>query len=266
MDLEQLSREWTIQAGDTEARIAAWDSTAQDYLYKQKHNFTDDPFLHFVAQEVGLTREMRTLDIGCGAGAYSVALATRVGEAHGVDFSPGMIKAGMDYIEAHHIDNVKLWVCDRHNCDSREFQGKYDLVFARTTPAIGDLGTLQKMIAASKAHCFYCTIANRQDRVFDECMRIAGVQKHNRNQKIAYILEALNLMGYSPQVKDIGTVWQHTKSLEDTTTWFLGRLQMDAAISEEAQNDVKEYLSSISTNGTVYEHITTTLTNIYWHV
>ena len=87
MDLENIRRLWTLTPGDVTAETAAWDSEAEGYVFEEKNNFEDDPFLRFVAEKTALTKDMRTLDVGCGAGAYSVAMARRVGQADGVDLS-----------------------------------------------------------------------------------------------------------------------------------------------------------------------------------
>ena len=75
MDLENIRRLWTLTPGDVTAETAAWDSEAEGYVFEEKNNFEDDPFLRFVAEKTALTKDMRTLDVGCGAGAYSVAMA-----------------------------------------------------------------------------------------------------------------------------------------------------------------------------------------------
>ena len=132
MDLQTIRKEWVLHPTDFTAETSAWDSTAEEYVYEEKNNFEDDPFLKFVAEKVALTKDMRTLDVGCGAGAYSVAMAAKVGQADGVDLSPRMVELGSAWAREHGIDNLHLWVSNWHTCDVIEFRRKYDLVFART--------------------------------------------------------------------------------------------------------------------------------------
>ncbi|MBO5544139.1 MAG: class I SAM-dependent methyltransferase, partial [Oscillospiraceae bacterium] len=110
MDLETIQKTWVLTPGNVDAETEAWDSEAEAYLFEEKNNFEDDPFLRFIAEKTELTREMRTLDVGCGAGAYSVAMAQRVGQADGVDLSPRMVELGNAWARDHAITNLRLWV------------------------------------------------------------------------------------------------------------------------------------------------------------
>ena len=70
MDLQAIQKQWVLRPTDFAAETSAWDSTAEEYIYEEKINFEDDPFLKFVVEKVALTKDMRTLDVGCGAGAF----------------------------------------------------------------------------------------------------------------------------------------------------------------------------------------------------
>ncbi len=165
-----------LRAGDVQAETAAWDSTAKEYVYEAKNNFDDDPFLRLMLEKSGLNSEMRSLDIGCGAGAYSIALARKVAKADGVDLSPRMVELGTAYAAEHGVKNLRLWVRNWHTCDGGEFRGKYNLVFAHTTPAVADYTTLVKMCEASRGCCFLCKPARRTDEVFDGLKRAVAME------------------------------------------------------------------------------------------
>lgn len=127
MDLEHLRSVWVRSKGDVQAAIDAWDGEAEDYVFTPNNNFVEDPFLRFVAEKVDLDRGMRTLDVGCGAGAFSVAMATRVGQADGCDLSPRMIEVGTEYAREHGIGNLRLWVADWHECGIEDLRGAYEI-------------------------------------------------------------------------------------------------------------------------------------------
>ncbi|MBR2834333.1 MAG: methyltransferase domain-containing protein [Coriobacteriales bacterium] len=267
MDLEQIKQEWMLGAENEAAQIVAWDSTAEEYVYEPKNNFDEDPFLRFIADQIDLTPNLSSLDVGCGAGAYSVAMAQRIGMAHGVDLSPRMIELGQQYAKQNGIHNVQLWVRNWHTCDVGEFYKKYDIVFAHTTPAIADLQTLQKMIAASTRHCFYCTTARRTDLVFDECKKIAGVTERDHDKHILYTFNALWLMGYDPIVSYANTTWLPVKSYDEAKSWFTGRLRAHYELNTQAEKNVSDYLQSlVQPDGMIHEQIQTTLVNMYWDV
>ncbi len=267
MNLESISKEWKLTSKDVSAEIAAWDSAAEEYVFEAKNNFEEDPFLQFVAEKTELTKDMYTLAVGCGAGAYSVAMAKRVRQADGVDFSPRMVELGNAYAREHGIDNLELRVCNWHTCDDSEFRGKYDLVFAHTTPAIADYTTLVKLCRASRGCCFLCKPSRRTDLVFDEIRRIAGIRKNNAvDDSVAYTFDTLWGLGYDPEIGYVRTQWLSDRQLEDAETWYLGRLRGQAELSPEAEHKIREYLREISVDNTVKERIDTTLVNIYWRV
>ena len=213
MDLENIRRLWTLTPGDVTAETAAWDSEAEGYVFEEKNNFEDDPFLRFVAEKTALTKDMRTLDVGCGAGAYSVAMARRVGQADGVDLSPRMVAVGSAWAREHGVDNLRLWVENWHDCDIAPLRGRYDLVFAHTTPAIADYTTLVKLCEASRDACFLCKPARRTDQVFDEVKRIAGLSgRRDFDDSVAYAFDTLWGLGYDPEVSYDMTRWLPERS------------------------------------------------------
>lgn len=267
MNLEQIKEAWKMREGNVEAEIAAWDSTAEEYLYEKKNNFKEDPFLNFMAEKIQLDKSMQTLDVGCGAGAYSVEIASKVNKADGVDLSPRMVELGNAYAREHNIQNLSLSVSNWHTCDISPIKRKYDVVFAHTTPAVADYYTLVKMCEVSKNACFLCKPARRTDKVFDEIKRIAGVSDNvGADDSVAYTFDTLWGLGFNPEVSYAKTVWRPVKSLEEATDWYIGRLKGYYDTDKEAVEKSKDYLKSIAIDGYVKEQIDTTLVNIYWKV
>ncbi len=267
MDLESIRRHWVLTPGDVAAETAAWDSAAEEYVFEEKNSFEADPFLRFVAEKTPLTKDMRTLDVGCGAGAYSVALARRVGQADGVDLSPRMVELGNAWARQHGVDNLRLWVANWHDCDIAPLRGTYDLVFAHTTPAIADYTTLLKLCEASRDACFLCKPARRTDQVFDELKRIAGLPDgRDFDDSVAYAFDTLWGLGYKPELSYDRTQWLPERTLEDAEHWFLGRLRGRNALSTEVERKIRDFLREISVDGVVKERIDTTLVNMYWSV
>ena len=267
MELESIRRLWTLPPGNAAAETAAWDSEAEQYVFEEKNNFTDDPFLRFVAGKTELTKDMCSLDVGCGAGAYSVAMAQRVGQADGVDLSPRMVEVGNAWAREHGVNNLHLWVENWHDCDIESIRGRYDLVFAHTTPAIADYTTLVKLCEVSRGCCFLCRPARRTDQVFDEVKRLIGIPgRRDFDDSVAYTFDTLWDLGYDPEVSYEKTLWLPERSLEEAERWYLGRLRGRKALSREAEQKVGDFLREISVDGVVRERIDTTLVNMYWSV
>ncbi len=265
MNSDELKQNWRRGAVNIEAETAAWDSAAEEYVFEEKINFRDEPFLRFMAEKTEIRPDMRSLDVGCGAGAYSVALAGRVAQADGLDLSPRMVELGMDYARKHGIGNLSLRVADWGSLDETQLGEKYDIVFAHTTPAVADYDTLMKMCAVSRGCCFLCKPARRTDKVFDALRELAGLKKSPAgDDSVAYTFAALWGLGYEPELSYTKTVWLPERRLEDAEKWFIGRLRGRETLSAETETRLKEYLRDISVDGLVKEEINTTLVNIYW--
>ena len=85
MNLAYIQENWhNQQAGDVLARISAWDSVAEEYVHDASRHLEKDNFLIYLQSKIALTDEMRILDIGCGGGAYSIALGAKVKKVVGV--------------------------------------------------------------------------------------------------------------------------------------------------------------------------------------
>ncbi len=265
MDLEYLKQNWRRKPIYLKAEIAAWDSSAEEYVYEKKNNFSEDPFLRFVSERVQLTKEDKVLDVGCGAGAYSVAFAEYVKQADGVDLSPRMVQLGNEYAIKNGIKNVSLRVMNWHTEDVSDMKGQYDIVFAHTTPAVIDYETLKKMCDTSKRHCFLCKPARRKDMVFDELKRLAGIEAtEGMDDSVSYAFDSLWGWGFNPEISYAEIVWKPRKTLEEANAWFLGRLKGRYSIDAKTEERLKAYLQSVSKNGFVEERIDTTLVNMYW--
>ncbi|MDO5016450.1 MAG: class I SAM-dependent methyltransferase [Eubacteriales bacterium] len=267
MDLEYIRNKWTngMQA-DMAASISTWDSVAENFVYDDRVNLDEDSFLLLLQDKVNLTEDMTVLDVGCGAGAYSIALAHKVGKVVGVDYSPKMIEAAKRTAAQMGIDNVEFLVRDWYDLSDLSFEGQFDLVFAHNTPAIVDYGSFVKMIRSSRRYGLLCKPARRTDEVFDELRKMAGLNAQHFDTSVAYAFDTLWGHGLNPEIFYQDAVWQPSKSLEEAEKWYLGRLKGSIAISEKTENQIKEYLRAVSKDGQVEETIQSTLVNLFWEV
>lgn len=265
MELSYLRSRWSRNnQGDIQEEISAWDSVAQNFVPDETVTLQNEPFLSFLYHKGILTKDMRVLDVGCGAGAHTIALAGTVGEAHGVDFSPKMIEAAKRFARERKIENVDFFERDWFGCPGDEFAGKYDLVFAHTTPAVSDYETLVKLMDSSRKYCALCKPARRTDQVFDRIRQMAGVQKKGSDDSVAYAFGTIWGYGYNPEVSYRETVWSSEKTLEEAQRWYLGRLKGDCGIDSETEKQIIAYLEEISRDGKVTETTHTTLVNLFW--
>ncbi len=267
MDLEYIKKMWVNEMTvDLEANRTAWDSVAKDYLYDEKAGLEKDPFLQYIQNKIDWTKPVKILDVGCGAGAYSVALSSRAEKVVGVDFSPAMIQEAGKYVKQHGIQNVEYLERDWWNCSGEEFRGKFDFVFAHTTPAIADYGSLVKMMEASSRYCALCKPARRRDEVLDKLREVIGWKKQDADTSVAYAFGTVWGHGYCPELVYHDTVWKSSKSLDEAKDWYLNRLKGAGLKEDKKVEKVCNYLEEISVNGRVEDTTYTTLVTMFWEV
>lgn len=141
------------------------DEAAAGYAEKPLPTFEDDPFLAMMQAEGALTPDARVLDIGCGAGLYSIALAPHVAEVVGCDFSEKMIEAARNRATAEGCTNAQF-ICG--NFADLTFNEPFDVVFAHFTPAINSATEFQKMVSLARSWCFMACPTRRRDFVLEE--------------------------------------------------------------------------------------------------
>lgn len=267
MDLSYLRENWTNKMkGDTAASIAAWDSVAEDYINDGSTAPAHDAFLRVLLEKVPLSKDMAVLDVGCGAGAYGIALAEKVGRVVGVDFSPGMLAAGRRCARERGISNIEFLERDWWSCDGEEFRGGYDLVFAHTTPAIADHASFTKMAEASRRWCALCRPSRRRDQVSDVIRAMAGLKSQSPDDPVAYAFSAAWAMGGRPELSYHDTVWSSSRPFEEAKRWYLNRLKGSCRVEPDTERRICGYLEEISVDGLVRETINTTLVTMIWEV
>ena len=267
MDLTYIERKWINHMNaDIESGISAWNTVAEDYVYDDTVCLDSHPFLLYLQEKVHLTKEMTVLDVGCGAGAYAIALAEKVCKAVGLDYSPRMIEFAEHTATELGIKNTEFLIRDWYDYSDHSFDEKFDLVFAHTTPAVADYRTFVKMIRASKRYGLLCKPSRRTDEVFDKIRQIAGIETKQDDLSVAFAFDTLWAYGLNPEISYQNTVWKSSKTVTEAEMWYLGRLKASLQLDNKTEQKIKEYLQRISIDGIIEETIHTTLVNLFWEV
>ncbi len=269
MTLEQLKNSW--RRPETEngaAQQQVWDGVAEDFCAKDVPSFENNRFLQLVAEKAPLSKAMSALDIGCGSGIYSFALAPLLKRAAGTDVSPKMIDFAQKEAKALGFSNTEFHCCDwaAADIDSLGFKNAFELVFAHMTPAICDFATLDKMNSCSCGSCFIEKPTRRLDSTQAEVCRLLGINSFEQkaDDQIQKIFHYLWLKGYCPEFFYRRESWLIERPLAKAIQWHISRCGLKKTLTASDELAVAEYLSSVSAGGLVREESSCTVVSVFW--
>jgi SAM-dependent methyltransferase len=271
MNLSTLKKEWISRPNAGELQRQIWDGAAENFAQKPIPDFESNPFLNLLSSKNMLTSDTTALDVGCGTGVYSIALASRIKTVAGVDIAPTMIAYGRERVEALNLSNVTFSVLDweKADIDSLGFRGKFDLVFAHMTPAVSDFSSFDKMHLCSRAYCAMAKPARRQNAVQEAVHALVGIDENNSGHPDDSIIHAFSylwLRGCSPEITYRTEHWHSVKTVEDAADWYINRSKLQKDLTSGEEQAVRAYLHSISENGMVTETTSTTIITMLWHI
>ncbi|HEV2641870.1 MAG TPA: methyltransferase domain-containing protein [Candidatus Elarobacter sp.] len=111
-------------SGPNDAQYERWQERAPSWLaYEPQAELTIGPFGDAAAARLNLQSGDRVLDIGCGSGGTTLALAERVGPegvAVGVDIAPAMLEAARERASAAGIGQATFLAADAQVADLGE--------------------------------------------------------------------------------------------------------------------------------------------------
>lgn len=242
-------------------RRETWDNSADDYARLPIPD-SSDPFIAFLEKHVDFNPLMRVLDIGCGSGVYGLALANRVGEVIGCDFSPAMISAARRKAAEAGFGNVRFKEGDFREID---LDGPFDLVFAHLTPAVADVRSFEKMMELSTSWCFIANPVRRTDHVLFETRKACGIEPDSDARDVGFLEKfALAwLAGATPTVEHYAETWHADRPLSVARDLYLNGM-LAPSLSGEQRDIACRYLQSIAVDGIVHETTDTTIVMMGW--
>ena len=245
-----------------------WDDAAEDYVQRPLPNPQRDEFLQRMLRHGCLHKDARVLDIGCGAGAYTLALAPYIGQGLGCDLSEKMIRGASERAASMGLDNVSFTCLDWHRADPARlgWEGAFDVVFAHHTPAVSDYDTFDKMVRCAGKTCFFQVNTRRWDAVLNAALERIGIYPapQERDNTVAWAFAYLWQHGLEPNIAYHKETWIAEKPLEKQFRWVLQRAKLRREITPEEADILMRYLAGLAENGTVRETITTTVVTMDW--
>lgn len=268
MEIKEIREKWMSNpAGKQEYARHFWDSVADYYEDRELPFWQSNDFLKLLANKVSFTSSLHSLDIGCGAGDYSMVIAPKVKMAVGTDLSPAMIEAAKKKSQEHRVKNAEF-ICADWSCldlDALGWRKAFDLVFAHMTPAIDSAAMLEKMMACSKNHCFLTKPTRRQESVLDPIKKILGLGSGSPfDTHIAEAFELVWHLGACPEFFYWQDTWEFDHSLEEACAWYSAKIRTQHEIGAAEEKAIRTYLTSISIDGRIKEETKSTIVTMYW--
>lgn len=268
--LEKLKQNWQADENAPVIQQRIWNRAAEHYGTLPLPQFEENYFLQEMARSIDLTRNLRTLDIGCGSGVYSLSLAGRVGQAVGVDISPNMIAYANNRAEQLGIENTQFLPVEWQGADidALGFRGAFDVVFAHMTPAISSFEALDKLNACSRNLCMMERPTRRKNWVMDEAFRLVGIKQTEEqfHGDMPKIFSYLWYTGACPQFYYHEEVWNEPRTTEDMVHWVTERARLEKELTAEEEARIQDFIVAQDQNGQVFEYTTTTKVLAVWHV
>lgn len=260
MNLESLKKEWVTEF-DAAAHTIRWDGAAERFANHPLPNLTQDTFLKKMQEKGMLSKEHTFLDIGCGTGSFSIAIAPHIKCAVGCDLSSKMLEAAVCRSEEEGISNVEFHQVDWHAADISEYgwEQKFDVAFAHMTPAISDFNTFDKMIRCATKYCFFQTALRRYNMLLRGACEAVGVAIPGSTMRDEDAIDAFAyfwLNGYEPEViYEEGRPWVYSHTIEEARNICTEHLCTKKALTENDLGKLDQYLASVVQDDIVLETV-----------
>lgn len=274
MNLEHYDELWQRHRPEHAGLVDFWNRRADSF---NAHKNGDGEsrelrriFAMQLADETDVDADSRVLDIGCGAGHYSILLARRAAEVIGFDIAPKMIDHARENAAAEGCANVAFEVLDWETVDlaARGWEKRFKLVLACKTPAVNSLATLRKMIAACDGCCCYISKIDIANSVRDRLNSLLDWNEaESRSTGDFYcVFNLLWLMGYYPEISYLERSWESDMSLDDALMVYSRHFERLGASWEKRGTVAAEKLSSLAVDGRIHEKVTSKMVVMTWRV
>jgi SAM-dependent methyltransferase len=145
IDSESLCHWWSSQAQDnpaTAGMLGFYGSEPSKMMYRQWKEWSR--FLKIAR----LKRGMRVLELGCGGGRWTTAIARKVGSVTGVDFSAEMVAIAEKNARHADLDNVAFAVARAQEFAVSE---SFDLIYLSGVDQYIDDDDMQKLLGHARS-------------------------------------------------------------------------------------------------------------------
>lgn len=251
-----------------------WDNMAQGY-HKSETDLEERK-----KREADLVKQLwdrgilfegaKVLDLGCGPGNYAKAFADLGAQVVALDVSPKMIEMLHSDMSETQQSRIKTIVADWQTADLRAegLPDKYDLVFARMTPACNSLYQFEKILASSCGWCYYAAwTGKRPDKPLDQVWQnVTGEPRNKANNQFQLIFNLLMTRGIYPEVWFHKVAWQKHEPLDYVVDYYKTLIEKVKPDIQGLEMKIKDYLAPIAKEGQILEQKEGMIGEMLWQV
>lgn len=231
-----------------------WNAEAERYSRAPTARFEDDPFLAIVENSGALTPQARVLDLGCGPGIYSVAIASRVKEVMGYDVSEEMLEHARERARNENRTNCTFSVLNWQSADIEALGlvKSFGVSIARLTPAVDTIEDLDKLLECTENRLFFEQFVHREHPWMRLAFEIAGAGSPWRDERTFALIDHLHRTTSSFKLFERQAQWgSEFHPWQDAADFCLRRLALRGPVSEELEQTIRREFERRSVGGFV---------------
>ncbi len=270
MDLDELRGRWKADRGNAAATARLWNSMAPKFGKRGPIDPETNSFLKLITRRVELSGETAVLDVGCGAGDFTLALAPMVGRGVGCDIASDMLAAAREHASQRGIRNAEFLETDWRaaDIDALGWRGAFDVAFAHMTPAVCDFETLDTLVLCARKHCFMKKPARRTDLLLDAGMDVLGLRRRDSgsDETMEYTFAYLWRKGFEPAYHYERSESESLEPVDAVVSSVLRWAGLQRPTTAEDEQRLRDYFGAQAEDGMVRGRMAGTTVTIDWAV
>lgn len=244
-----------------------WDGLAEKFCSYEIPTFENNEFLQLLKREEMLDNNGCALDIGCGGGKYSLALAPYFNKIIGTDISKNMIEGARKKCSEENINNVEFMEVSWEELDAEKlnWENKFDFVFAHMTPAVNEEETINKLRHVAKGWCGVTKSVYRKSEIADKINDICGgIYNDYGENELNNLIAILWADGITPNIFYEHLTWEDTHPKDKTAENYIKRMSIKKELTEKEKSEIIGYCNSIAVNDSITEFTKVIECTVYW--
>ncbi|MEL7565559.1 MAG: class I SAM-dependent methyltransferase [Dehalobacterium sp.] len=263
-----FERMWSGRKIDLDASQLLWDSRAEEFN-RNSSNERVTQIAGLLLSRQALDEKGEVLDIGCGAGKYSLEFAKRTKKVTGLDISPKMIDLAKKNASKHGLSNTEFRVLSWEEADVEAlgWQKKFNLAAAIMTPAISSKECLDKMLAVSQRYCMMSGHLDRREKVMDEIEKTVLGRNPTPFDYGMNLYCSFNILwqyGIYPELTYYDMKKKNVRTVQEAFNYYSLQIERKSELTAEEKLSIEEYLNKIARKGQVEDLLESRTAWLFW--